>query len=412
MKILNNDRKNIIWNFFGAGTNAFVSLILAIVVTRINKIDMGGIFIYSFAIASLLYVVAIYAGRTFQVTETDAKISETDFIYNRILSVVIMLICAIAFVLFKQYDFTKAIIFLLLCLYKAIEAFSETLYAIIQKRERLYKVGISMTLKAVIASVVFIVIEILTQNLILATCSLVIVNILIIILYDLINVKECNINKKKFSNKNNLWILKTGFFTFALTFLSMYLINIPRNTIDDIKTEDIQAIFGIIIMPATFMALIGQFILQPTLTKIARALEIRDLTKLKNIVWKLINITLVIGGIVLVVSSILGIPVLQILYNVNLSNNYGELLVIMFGAIWYCIANMISTVLIAMRKTMSQTIAMTILAILMTGLSYYLVKVDGISGASTTYSITMILEVLVLGGILIYNYRKIKLNNR
>lgn len=134
------DRKNVIWNMIGATTNALISLVFTIIVTRVNGINDAGIFTYSFATACLLYVIAVYLGRAFQVTDICKENSDTDYIYNRIFTCSMMLIVSIAFVIIKKYDIYKSIIFVLLCGYKCVEAFSEAVYAIIQKNDQLYKV--------------------------------------------------------------------------------------------------------------------------------------------------------------------------------------------------------------------------------------------------------------------------------
>ena len=69
----NIDKKNVLWNMIGASSNAFTSLIFAIVVTRINGLEEAGIFTYAFATACLFYVIGIYAGRAFQVTDITEK---------------------------------------------------------------------------------------------------------------------------------------------------------------------------------------------------------------------------------------------------------------------------------------------------------------------------------------------------
>ncbi len=133
-------RKNVIWNIIGATANAFNSLFFAVIVTRINGVNDAGIFTYSFATACLLYMIGVYAGRTFQVTDVSKKNSDTDYIYNRIITCIIMILVSVGFVIIKGYDIYKCIIFILLCLFKCIEAFSEVLYGVIQKNGYLYKV--------------------------------------------------------------------------------------------------------------------------------------------------------------------------------------------------------------------------------------------------------------------------------
>ena len=137
---MNLEKRNVIWNIVGATTNAFTSLIFAIIATRINGITEAGVFSFSYALACWFYVVGIYAGRVFQVTDRTNKNSDTDYIYNRIFTCIIMIVSAILFSFIKRYDVYKAGMITLLCLFRAIEAFGECLYAIVQKNGKLYKV--------------------------------------------------------------------------------------------------------------------------------------------------------------------------------------------------------------------------------------------------------------------------------
>ena len=74
----NSLRKNFIWNLVGTTFNAFNSLFYMIIVTRINGIKNAGIFSIAFATACILYIIGIYAGRIYQVTENDKKITDKE----------------------------------------------------------------------------------------------------------------------------------------------------------------------------------------------------------------------------------------------------------------------------------------------------------------------------------------------
>lgn len=398
--------KNVIWNMVGATLNAFNSLLFTIVVTRINGITDAGIFTYSFATACLLYVIGVYLGRTFQVTDITNKYSDTDYIYNRILTCVIMIIVSILFCLIKQYEIYKALIVVLLCSFKAIEAFSESIYAIIQRHEYLDKVGKSLTIKALLGLVVFLVIDIITKNLIISCFSICIVNIIILITYDMKNTIKLGINKTKYTNKNNFLLVKAGFFTFLLTFLAQYIINSSRYAIDDLLTDNFQTIFGIIIMPATFMGLLGQFIIQPILTKISNCLKNNEYNNLRKLIFKMFLIVFLLGILVLIVVYFLGIPVLELIYGIELSEYFISLIIIIIGSILYCIEILISAILIAMRKTFGQAIMYLLVAIVSTILSYKLVSLYGVLGASCSYFITMLLISLMLYIYMIVSIRK------
>ncbi len=390
------EKKNVIWNIIGATLNAFNSLVFTIIVIRINGTTDGGIFTYSFAMACLLYVVAVYLGRTFQVTDISNKYSDSDYIYNRACTCFIMIIFSLAFCILKGYASYKTLVLILLCLFKNIEAFSESIYAIIQKKGHLDQVGKSLAVKALIGVCSFLIIDLITRNLIASCLSVCIINVAILVLYDIRNAYKSEITITKFNKKTNILLFKAGFFTFILTFLSQYIINTSRYAIDDLLSDNFQTIFGIIIMPATFMALLGQFIIQPILTQISKCLKENQYDDLKKLVLKMVFLIVCLGIVVLIGVYLLGIPVLQFIYGIELSDYSISLMIIMLGAILYSIEILMSAVLIAMRKTEIQTLIFLLVSLISTIIAYILVKEYEVFGASISYFLTMLLISIVL----------------
>lgn len=406
MKDIN--KKNVIWNIIGATTSAFNSLLFTIIVTRINGVNDAGIFTYSFATACLLYFIGNYSGRAFQVTDLSKENTDTCYIYNRIITCIIMMTVSIIFATIKRYDIYKSTIFILLCIFKTLEAFSEVLYGIIQKNGELYKVGISLFIKALLGVATFFIVNYITRNLIIACTSIVIINIIFIIFYDIKNLKKHNISKSKFTIESNNRILKLGFFTFVLSFLSTYLLNASRYAIDNLSTNDMQTIFGIIIMPATFMGIIGQYIIQPALTKLANNIKNKDYIKLKRMIVSLLMMVLIIGILVFVIAYLLEVPVLELVYGIELKIYFISMMTIIIGSISYAINTVISTVLIAMRRTFGQAIIYGIVSIIATILSHYMVKKYQILGASITYMITMFIVTMLFLSLLFIGLKKYK----
>ena len=276
-------KKNFIWNTIGTGCNAFTSLFFMIIVTRINGVDDAGIFSIAFSTATILYSFGIYAGRIYQVTELNKKITNNDFIISRIITCVAMIVLLLGFCIFRNYNIEKIIIFLLLTIYKTLEAFSDVIYGILQKNEKLEIVGKSLFIKAILSIILFLFINIITKNMILSIISMIIISIIIIILYDIKKTYKY-IDLKVKAKMENVWnIFKKGFFVFAISFLGMYVLNAPKYAIDTYLTNEMQTIFGIIVMPATVIGLVAQFLIYPYLTRIGALYEKRDLQDLKKL---------------------------------------------------------------------------------------------------------------------------------
>ena len=74
---------NFIWNAIGTSIVSFNSLFFLICVKRINGLEEAGIFSVTYATASILYIFAIYSGRSLQVTDIKGENGDKDYIVSR-----------------------------------------------------------------------------------------------------------------------------------------------------------------------------------------------------------------------------------------------------------------------------------------------------------------------------------------
>lgn len=389
-----NLKKNTIWNIIGTGINAFASLIFMIIVTRINDVNEAGIFTFAFSLATLFNVIGTYAGRIYQVTEKK-DISNNEFLVNRLITCLIMMIIAIGYVILKKYELNKIIIVVLLCIWKMLEAFSDVIYAFLQKNDELYKVGVTLTIKNILGIAVFLVVDLITKNLIISILSFIIVYTLVMIFYDFIQADMRKQIKGRVEKKNVLDIFVKGFPTFCVTFLNIYIINASKYAIDGLMADSYQAIFGIIVMPATLMILLAQFMIHPFLNIINNYVEKNDYKSVNKLLIKISACLFVIGVVAIVFCYFLGIYILEFVYGISLIDYNLCLSIILVGSIFSALTSVIITILIAMRYTVIQMviyIAVTVCAYISSNI---LVQKFGVMGASVSYSLIMITNCII-----------------
>lgn len=397
--------RNFVWNTIGTGFNAFTSLFFMIIVTRINGVDEAGVFSIAFSTATILYSIGIYAGRIYQVTELNKEISDKDFIVSRIITSICMLIFLLLFCTFRRYEIEKVTIFLLLTIYKILEAFSDVIYGILQKNYKLDIVGKSLFIKSLISIFLFLILNIITKNIIISIISMIIICIIIIIFYDFKKVYSYIDFKKKVRMKSVWNIFKKGFFIFAISFLGMYVLNAPKYAIDTYLTSDIQTIFGIIVMPATIIGLVSQFLIYPYLNQIVELYKAKDLIKLKQLLFKIIVFVVSFGIIATFIGYLIGTQILGVIYGIDLSIYKLGLAVIIISSILYTIGTICSSVLTTVRATFSQFIIYIIVSIFALILSNIFTKMLQINGAIIAYFFIMAIQCLAY-----CIYTKIKLN--
>lgn len=398
-------KKNFIWNILGTGFNAFNSLFFLIIATRVNGINQAGIFSIAFSTACILYAVGLYAGRIYQVTELSEKISDKDFIVNRAFSSFIMIVLVLMFCILKKYDVEKSIVFLLLTFYKSLDSFSDVLYGILQKNGKLEIAGKSLFFKSFFSIILFCVVDIITKNMIIAICSIICTCIIILLLYDLKRVL-CYINyNEKIKIKNAFKIYKEGFFTFSISFLGMYVINSPKYAIDTYLQDNFQTIFGIIIMPATIVSLIANFLINPYINQILDLYKNRKEKEFNKLLLKIVFEIFVFGIIATIFGYLIGTQILGIIYGIDLHSYKFALAIIIFSATLYTIGTIFSSVLTTVRETFSQFIIYLLVSIGAMILSSILTYKFEIKGAVFAYFLIMVLQSTLY---LIYTKIKLK----
>lgn len=393
----NKFKKNFLWNVIGMTCNCFNSLFFMILITRINSMDDAGIFTLSFSIACLVYYIGTYAGRVYQVTNVNDSITDTDFIIHRAITCVMMVFISLMYCFISGYSLYKFTVVILLCIYKSLEAFSDVLYGVVQKNNNLYQVGISLTIKSVFALILFVVVDIVTRNIIYSILFAILAWILVIVLYDFKNVNYVSKFKLHFNISSLRDIFKNGFFVFIINFLSSYIVNAPKYALDGRASNELQAIFGIILMPATLISLGVQYFIQPFLEQLTSSFKNNDKKAFNKVVIKLLFITSGLGVICLIGAYILGIPVLSLVYGLELSAYLFELEIIIFGSILFALSLILSSALITVRYNFIQFIVFVITSVFGFFISIILITRFSIDGAAYAYSCIMLLEFFLYG---------------
>lgn len=403
----NKLKKNAIWNTVGITFNSFNSLFFLIIVNRVNGVKTAGVFSFAFSMSCLLYVVGIYAGRTYQVSDVREDINDKEYLLHKILTCMGMLIICIVFIAVRNYTSEKSIIIVIMCLYKCLEAFDDTLYGYLQKNEELHIVGKSLFLKSLMGLIVFCVVDIKTNNLLLACIMLTVNSIVFVMFYDI--RKSIHLIKKDRPHWNKVGSLfKKGFPVFAFSFLAIYIVSIQKYIIDFVMDDVAQTIFGIIVMPGTIMSLCGQYITAPLLTKIVYCYDVKQYNEFKKIINRMILLLLGFGICAELAAYLLGIPVLSYIYAIELKQYKIDLLMIILGAILYAMAGVYSTALVTMRKNNVQLLIYLIDSFIGVVVSYFLVMSYGIHGAVAGYTITMIPHIVLYRGYFEKEYHKWK----
>lgn len=393
MDVSINKKKDFIWNVLGLTINAFNSLFFLIIVNRINGEFAGGVFTYAYSLICLFYIIGLFYTRTYQVSDVSGKYKNKDYIVSRAISCVMMFIITVITVMIFQYDTTKSIVIILLCLYRLIEAFADVFLGILQKEGFLYKAGFSLFIKGIVALILFMIVDYITKDMILSCVTIVFVNLVLFLLYDLKNTRKYI--GKEYSFHNAISILKNSFPVFAFSFLNIYLINSTKYILDFVSDATLQNIYGIILMPGTVLSLCAQYIINPYIVPLTDLFKRKKYNEFRRTLLKIIAVICFLGILCIIGAYILGIPVLNLIYGIELSKYKTDLLIIILGSIFVALIAVISSGLTILNKNYIQMYIYIFSSILSTVLGIVLINQFKVLGASLTYLIVMFVQFII-----------------
>lgn len=236
----------------------------------------------------------------------------------------------------------------------------------------------------------FLVIDLITHNLIFACLAIILLNVVILIIFDFCIVCKKLIDFSFKVNMQNVWqIFKSEFFVFANSFAGIYVLNAPKYAIDNYLTEDVQAIFGYIMMPATVITLFTQFIFMPYLNRLKELYEQKDMKTFKGVAFKIKMAVVTFGVLASGAAFVIGPEVLSLIYGENLVDYRINLTVIIASYILYGISYINLVLLTTTRNTFVQFVVYVITMIVALIGSNVLVQNLQISGATISCAITL-----------------------
>lgn len=404
----NIGRKTYFWTVASGIMYSGSSVIMLWAVTHLLGPSEAGVFSIALAISQQLLTVGFFCMRTYQASDVDDKFSFSNYLTSRVITCAILLIAGIVWVIAGDFYTEKAVIVLMFCLYKAMEAFADVFEGLYQKHGRFDIAVKGHFLRFFCSTLAFLISLYFSRNLVQASFFLATGIILAFLLYDPFVVGYFDKFKIKFDWGKLLLLFLACLPLFASSFLSAYINNSAKYAIDSYLSSDIQTYFNILFMPAFVINLFGGFIIKPQLT--ALALRYRDgnmkgfFSVLKRQVF---YVTLITLGC-LVVAYFLGIPVLNWFYGVDLDGYRPVLLILLIAGGFSALYNVFYYAITIMRHQYSLLIGYGIITLCALLAMPMAVKSFGIYGASICYLILMILQTVIFAVIAFVYVRRLK----
>lgn len=389
-------KKDYIWNSIGSFLQSAISPILLIIITRLNGVGDSGLFSFAMSLSVVFWAISLWGGRTYQVSDVKKEFSSGDYIVVRFISSLIVAVFSISFCVLSGYDLIKTELIMVLVSFKILESIADSMYGVLQIHNRLYIVGISLTMKSVFGFMLFTLVDILTKNIIYGALSIFIVNIVVVIFYDIPwmkHVESVGLTKKNIMQAGK--IMKKTAEVFVVVFLTMFSLNIPRYFLDKYHYDQI-GYFGIMAMPITLLTLFISFVLQPNVVNLSELLKRKKIKEFTKIVSKIDFITFTLGILFVVSSYLIGVWALNTVFGIDINNFRIDLTIMVIGAVANAFASIYVNLLIILRRFKGQFYTLLVTNILAVILSIYLIDRLAMLGSVLVFMTISFLQAIIL----------------
>ena len=352
-----SQRSIYIWNITGSIANALLSIVALMIVTRFLDDRQADIFSIAWSISLLMATVGTFQIRMYQATDVKGVFCFRQYHLFRIITVCVMMVSSYIYILMRGYTGKKALVVMVICLFRAVDSMADVYEGWFQQKERLDLAGKALTYRIIVAVIGFGIGLALTKDLLFSCLILVASYMICYVLFNLRYYKAVDAFRSNVTEGlKGAWIVKMvmeGFPLFINAFLIASIMNAPKMVLDTVieqgmLEQGVQTAFNIIFMPASFLNL-AYIVFRPLITKMAVMWNVGEEKEFLKILIK-VEIALVgIGIVILAGSALIGIPALSFVYAVELAEYKRELLVVIIGGCIYTFAAVLDNALVVIR---------------------------------------------------------------
>ncbi len=399
-------KKTYVWTVLAGLTYAGSSFLMSMMVSRTLGAASAGVFALAVSIGNQLVTVGYYNVRPFQVSDVQEKYSFAQYTGFRMQSIGAMFAAGIVWILLGGYRKEKMAAILLMLLFKAGESISDLLEGRYQQKGR-YDVSCrGVFFKTVVYLGVFFLTLLLTKSLSLAIAFMAGIYLLCTFLIDRVLIR----NFGGFSTVFSFTVTKKLFIeclpVFLNSFFMTYIANAAKYSIDRYYSEDYLGIFNALYMTAFVVNLFSGFVLKPLINPLSvkyREGNYQEFSKMLR------RQGFIIAGLTVVCTAgacLLGLPVLGILFGLDLNGNRLALCIIVVGGAFTAVYQLLQYAVVIMRHQNGCLISCVSTAVLTFIFTPVFVKEYGILGGAIGYFCSMAFMSIVILVIYLYVMRK------
>lgn len=356
-------RSNALWNSFGSMFYMGCQWLITVFVVILSpNFDNSGILAYAMSVGLIFSAMGTYSIRPFQISDLDNEYSSSNYTAFRLITNTLSLLICIIYILAITPRFDLITASILYLAFKFDESFSDVLYGIYQKNDRMDYIGRSQIARGAASLAFFSVALFLSSSIFVAIICMSLSCIAITVVYDYPHASLFGVVTPKITVQKASKLLKTCFWAMLANVLLVYVVSAVRQYYGIVEGDEALGIYAAIATPAVVVQAAINYIYTPLLVPLAKSTKQGKREFLRYFI-KIIFILIGFIAVASVALSIICPPILIIMFGDSIAADIGIFPYVILSTALVGLLGYVFTTLVAIRKQLLAAV-MTAIAFL------------------------------------------------
>jgi O-antigen/teichoic acid export membrane protein len=372
------------WTLGGNVVYAACQFGMLSVLAKLGSPSIVGEYALGLAITAPVFMLTNLQLRGVQATDARDEYGFADYFTLRMLSTLLGTLVIVLITMAAGYDASTKMVILLVATAKGIETIADVIAGHLQKFERLDQVARALMIRGAASVATFAAVFWRTRNLTAAVAALALTWVAVIAFYDLRVISRLlgeHPQFFRFSLETQKALLSVSWPLGIVMTLASLNINIPRYLLEQKLGTAELGIFASLAYLLTAINLIVIALGQSVCTRMARLFADGDIRPFKALLGKLILFAGALGMVALGLASVIGRPVLALVYRPEYAEHVDLLLLMVVDATLVAIATFVGFGMTAARCFRPQMSIMAVTAVTTVVFTMALIPRFGLMGA-------------------------------
>ncbi|MGR3278825.1 lipopolysaccharide biosynthesis protein [Acaryochloris marina NIES-2412] len=419
-------RRNFSWTFVGNTVYAACQWGILVVIAKLGSPEMVGQFTLGLAITAPVFMLTNLQLRSIQATDAKQQYCFSTYFELRLISTCFALIVIALITWVSGYSGSTSLVILMFGVAKAFESISDVFYGLLQQSERMDLIATAMMIKGPLSLLLLGIGIYLSGNALWGVVGLTIAWAIVLLGWDIRNaglmLKTASYSKPQ-NKKLGIYILaqlkahwpwkklkRLVWLALPLGLVMMLIslnTNIPRYFVEKYLGERELGIFAALAYLMTIGNMIVNALGESASPKLAKYYAAKQKTAFRQLLFKLVGLAALLGGIAVILAVVAGERILIIFYQPEYADHKDLFVWLIVSAAIGFISYFLGYAMTAARYFRIQTLLFFTVAVTSTITCFWLIPTLGLKGAALALLIGAILRMIFSLGVIIHALRKI-----